>query len=46
MAYKKAPVSKRKAGKILRHGTIRGKKISKKQRGFFGSIKSGTYKGK
>ncbi len=39
------PVSKKKAGKILKHGTIRGKKITKKQKGMFGAVKGGSYKG-
>lgn len=30
-------VTKRKARKILRHGKVRGKKLTKKQRGFFGA---------
>lgn len=30
--------TKKKAKKILKHGTIRGKKITKKQRGKFGAI--------
>ncbi len=30
-----------KAGKILGHGKIRGKKITKKQKGFFGLIRGG-----
>lgn len=42
----KAPVTKKKAGKILKHKTIRGKALTKKQRGMFGAIKGGTYKGK
>jgi len=33
--------SRRKSRKILKHGKIKGKKISKKQRGLFGSIASG-----
>lgn len=39
MAKKK--VSKRKAKKILRHGRVRGKKLTKKQRGFFGARAGG-----
>lgn len=31
-----AKLTKKKAKKILRHGKVRGKKLTKKQRGFFG----------
>jgi hypothetical protein len=31
------PVTKKKAKKILKHGKVRGKKLTKKQRGFFGA---------
>ena len=34
-------VSKVKAKKILRHGEVRGKKLSKRQRGFFGARAGG-----
>ena len=34
-------VSKTKAKKIIRHGKVRGKKLSKKQRGFFGAKAGG-----
>lgn len=34
-------VTKVKARKILRDGTIRGKKLTKKQRGFFGARAGG-----
>ena len=34
-------VTKAKAKKILKDGKIRGKKLTKKQRGFFGRIASG-----
>jgi hypothetical protein len=30
-------VTKKKAKKILKHGKVRGKKLTKKQRGFFGA---------
>jgi hypothetical protein len=30
-------VSKQKAKKILRHGKVKGKKLTKKQKGFFGA---------
>ena len=29
-------LTRKKAKKILRHGKVRGKKLSKKQKGFFG----------
>ena len=34
-------LTKRKAKKILRHGTIRGRKLTKAQRGYFGAIAGG-----
>lgn len=34
-------VTKAKAKKILKDGKIRGKKLTKKQRGYFGRIASG-----
>ncbi len=40
MAKKRWP-SRSKARKMLRDGTIRGKKITKRQRGLFGLIASG-----
>ncbi len=40
MARKKV-VSKTKAKKILRHGEVRGKKLTKKQKGFFGARAGG-----
>lgn len=36
--FKGGKVSRSKAKKILKDGTIRGKKITKKQKGFFGAI--------
>lgn len=30
-------VTRRKARKILKHGRVRGKKLTRKQRGFFGA---------
>lgn len=36
-----APVSAAKAGEILRHGSVRGHKLTKKQKGFFGLIRGG-----
>lgn len=40
MGYKEGP-SPQKAREILHDGTIRGKAITKKQRGLFGAISSG-----
>jgi hypothetical protein len=34
-------LTRKKARKILGHGEIRGKKITKKQRGLFGAISRG-----
>ena len=42
MARKKAQVSKAKASKILRDKEIRGKPLTKKQRGFFGARAGGA----
>ena len=36
-----APVSPAKAGEILRHGTVRGHKLTKKQKRLFGFIRGG-----
>ena len=36
------PVSKEKAGEILRHGEVRGHALTEKQRGFFGAIRGGA----
>jgi hypothetical protein len=36
MALHRHGPSKKKAKKILKHGKVRGKKLSKKQRGFLG----------
>jgi len=41
MAHIKAPVSRTKARLILHEGIARGKKLTSKQRGFFGAITSG-----
>lgn len=38
----KRPVSKRKAAEILRDKTVRGKKLTPKQRKMFGAIASGS----
>lgn len=35
-------VTKRKAKKILRHGSVHGKRLSKRQKGFFGARAGGT----
>ena len=35
-------LTKKKAGEILRHGTVRGKKLTKKQKGFFGARRGGV----
>ncbi len=39
-------VSKTKARKILRHGSVRGHKLTKKQKGFFGARAGGARKKK
>ncbi len=39
-------VTKAKAKKILRHGKVRGKKLTKKQKGFFGARAGGKRKKK
>ncbi len=39
---KSSHVSKEKAKKILRDGSIRGKKITNKQKGFFGARAGGS----
>jgi len=36
-----AMVTKKKAKKILHHGSVQGNKITKKQRGLFGAIAGG-----
>lgn len=40
-ARKRAKVSKAKAREILHHGSVHGRKLTKKQRGMFGAIASG-----
>ena len=37
-------LTKTKAKKILKHGSVRGKKLTKKQRGFFGARAGGKRK--
>jgi len=39
---RKRVVSKAKAKKILRHGEVRGHKLTKKQKGFFGARAGGA----
>jgi hypothetical protein len=39
---KKKTISKTKAKKILEHGEVRGKKLTKKQRGFMGARAGGA----
>jgi len=41
MALHKHKLTQRKAKKILKHGSVRGKKLTKKQVGFFGARASG-----
>ena len=36
-----AKITKRKAKEILRHGSVRGKKLTKRQKGFFGARAGG-----
>ena len=38
---KRNPVSKAKAGEILRHGEVRGHTLTAKQKGLFGAIRGG-----
>ena len=40
----KGKISKAKAKEILHHGEVRGHKLSKKQRGFFGARAGGARK--
>ena len=42
----KAPVSKAKAKTMMKEGEIGGKKMTPKQKGLFGAIAGGAYKGK
>lgn len=37
-------LTKEKAGKILRHGSVKGKPLTKKQKGLFGVIRGGKKK--
>ena len=41
MARKGNPVSKAKAKKILSHGSVKGHKLTKPQKGLFGAIAGG-----
>ena len=34
-------LTKKKAAKILKHGSVRGRKLTKKQKGFFGARAGG-----
>ena len=43
MAHRKSPVTKSKAKTILREGTARGKKLTAKQKRFFGAIAGGSF---
>jgi len=43
MAKKLTPT---KAGKILKHGTVHGKPLTKKQKGFLGAVRGGNSKKK
>ena len=38
----KKPVTKKKAKKILKHGSVKGKPLTKKQEGLFGAIAGGA----
>jgi hypothetical protein len=42
---RKTPVSKAKAGEILSHGSVHGKPLTKAQKGLFGAIRGGSYRG-
>jgi hypothetical protein len=46
MAKCRHKLTKAKARKILRHGRVHGKKLTKKQRGFFGARAAGKRKRK
>jgi hypothetical protein len=39
-------LTKRKARKILKHGKVRGKKLTKKQRGLMGARAAGKRRGR
>ena len=41
MAKRRKPVSTQKAKEIMKHGTVHGEKLTKKQKGFFGLIAGG-----
>ena len=38
----KHKITKKKAKEILRHGEVRGRKLTKKQKGFFGARAGGA----
>lgn len=42
MAGRKGGPSKEKAKKILKHGSVHGKKLTKKQKGFMGARAGGA----
>ena len=42
MAKKKKKLSSGKAKEILRHGSVKGHKLTKKQKGFFGAKAGGS----
>lgn len=46
MPHRKAPVSKKKARTILREGRARGKKLTARQKRFFGAIAGGSFRKK
>lgn len=35
-------LTQKKAGAILKHGTVHGKPLTKKQKGFFGAVRGGN----
>lgn len=39
---KRGSVSQRKAKEILKHGAVRGQRLTKKQKGFFGARAGGA----
>lgn len=42
---RKAPVTRKKAKKILRHGSVRGHPLTDAQEGMFGAIAGGNFRG-
>lgn len=45
MYGKKAPVGKAKAKKMMKEGEIGGKAMTPKQKGLFGAVAGGNFKG-